>query len=33
VNNLDNKKRIYDYIKNNPGVHLRRISKELSIAG
>jgi predicted ArsR family transcriptional regulator len=29
--NLDNKQRIYNYIKNNPGAHLRRISKELNI--
>jgi DNA-binding MarR family transcriptional regulator len=28
----DNKQRIYSYIKNNPGSHLRRISKELVIA-
>jgi len=28
---LDNKQRIYNYIRNNPGAHLRRISKELSI--
>ena len=28
----DNKQRILDYIKNNPGSHLRRISKELVIA-
>src|SRR5215469_4489311 len=32
MNNLDNKQRIYAYIKNNPGAHLRRISKELGIA-
>ena len=32
MNNLDNKQRIYIYIKNNPGAHLRRISKELGIA-
>jgi predicted transcriptional regulator len=29
---IDNRQRIYDYIKNNPGSHLRRISKVLSIA-
>jgi len=29
---LDNKQRVYSYIKNNPGSHLRRISKELVIA-
>lgn len=28
----DNKQRIYDFIKNNPGTHLRKISKELNIA-
>lgn len=28
----DNKQRVYNYIKNNPGSHLRRISKELVIA-
>jgi DNA-binding MarR family transcriptional regulator len=28
----DNKQRVYSYIKNNPGSHLRRISKELVIA-
>jgi DNA-binding MarR family transcriptional regulator len=28
----DNKKRVHSYIKNNPGSHLRRISKELVIA-
>ena len=32
MNNLDNEERIYIYIKNNPGAHLRRISKELGIA-
>ena len=32
MNNLDNKQRIHTYIKNNPGAHLRRISKELGIA-
>ena len=32
MNNLDNKQRIYTYIKNNPGAHLRRISKVLGIA-
>jgi len=32
MNNLDNKRRIYAYIKNNPGAHIRRISKELGIA-
>jgi predicted transcriptional regulator len=29
---INNRQRIYDYIKNNPGSHLRRISKVLSIA-
>jgi len=29
---LSNRQRIYNYIKNNPGSHLRRISKVLSIA-
>ena len=29
---IDNRQRIYNYIKNNPGSHLRRISKVLSIA-
>ncbi len=29
---LDNRQRIYNYIKNNPGSHLRRISKVLNIA-
>jgi predicted transcriptional regulator len=28
----DNRSRIYDYIKNNPGSHLRKISKDLVIA-
>jgi len=28
----DNKTRIYEYIKNTPGSHLRKISKELDIA-
>jgi predicted transcriptional regulator len=28
----DNKQRIYDYVKNNPGSHLRKICKELIIA-
>lgn len=32
MNNLDNKQRIYAYIKNNPGAHLRKISQELGIA-
>ncbi|MGA9153099.1 MAG: winged helix-turn-helix transcriptional regulator, partial [Candidatus Nitrosopolaris sp.] len=32
MNNLDNKQRIYAFVKNNPGAHLRRISKELGIA-
>jgi len=32
MNNLDNKERIYAFVKNNPGAHLRRISKELGIA-
>jgi predicted transcriptional regulator len=31
-NILDNRGRIYDYIKNKPGSHLRKISKELVIA-
>jgi predicted transcriptional regulator len=29
---LDNRGRIYDYIKNHPGAHLRKISKDLAIA-
>jgi predicted transcriptional regulator len=29
---LSNRQRIYNYIKNNPGSHLRRISQVLSIA-
>jgi predicted transcriptional regulator len=29
---FDNKTRIYEYIKNTPGSHLRKISKELDIA-
>ncbi len=29
---LSNRQRIYNYIKNNPGSHLRRISKVLNIA-
>jgi predicted transcriptional regulator len=29
---FDNRSRIYEYIKNTPGSHLRRISKELEIA-
>lgn len=29
---VSNRQRIYQYIKNNPGVHLRRISKELNLA-
>ena len=28
----DNRGRIYDYIKNHPGTHLRRLSKNLAIA-
>jgi len=28
----DNKQRIYSYIKDNPGSHLRRISQKLLIA-
>ena len=28
----DNRNRIHEYIKNNPGSHLRKISKELAIA-
>ncbi len=28
----DNRGRIYDYIKNHPGTHLRKLSKELVIA-
>src|SRR5262245_1290559 len=29
---FDNKTRIYEYIRNTPGSHLRKISKELEIA-
>lgn len=29
---FDNRNRIYEYIRNTPGSHLRRISKELEIA-
>ena len=28
----ENRKRIYEYIQNNPGAHLRTISKELGLA-
>ncbi len=28
----ENRKRIYEYIQNNPGTHLRKISKEMRLA-
>jgi len=27
-----NRGRVYDYIKNNPGIHLRKLSRDLNIA-
>jgi DNA-binding MarR family transcriptional regulator len=32
INIPDNRSRIYDYIKNKPGSHLRKINKELTLA-
>jgi predicted transcriptional regulator len=32
VSTSDNKQRIYSYIKDNPGTHLRKISQKLLIA-
>jgi hypothetical protein len=32
INISDNRSRVYEYIKNKPGSHLRKISKELVIA-
>ena len=28
---IENRRRIYDYVRNNPGTHLRKLSRDLGI--
>ena len=30
--NLENRRKIYNYIRDNPGLHLRELSRRLNIA-